>query len=103
MPANTPLHLVWDWNGTVLDDFAVILRSTNDSFADAGLPPITAEQYRTHIKLPIRSFYADIMGRAPSDEEWEFLDESFHKYYVRYEREAELSAGLPDLLKEWAG
>ena len=102
MPSKTPLHLVWDWNGTVLDDFAVILRSTNDSFADVGLPPITAEQYRSMIKLPIRSFYTDVMGRAPSDEEWEQLDESFHKYYVRYEREAALSAGLPDLLNDWA-
>jgi phosphoglycolate phosphatase-like HAD superfamily hydrolase len=102
MPSNAPLHLVWDWNGTVLNDFAVILRSTNDSFADAGLPPITAEQYRAQIKLPIRSFYADILGRAPSDAEWERLDESFHKYYVRYEREAALSDGLPDLLHDWA-
>jgi phosphoglycolate phosphatase-like HAD superfamily hydrolase len=102
MPSNAPLHLVWDWNGTVLNDFAVILRSTNDSFADVGLPPITAEQYRAEIKLPIRAFYTDIMGRAPSDEEWERLDESFHKYYIRYEREAALSAGLPELLREWA-
>jgi phosphoglycolate phosphatase-like HAD superfamily hydrolase len=103
MPEKTPLHLVWDWNGTVLDDFAIILRSTNDSFRDAGLPLITAEQYRTQIKLPIRSFYADILGHEPTDEEWEFLDHTFHTYYVRYEKEAQLSTGLPDLFRDWAG
>jgi phosphoglycolate phosphatase-like HAD superfamily hydrolase len=98
-----PLHLVWDWNGTVLNDFEIILRSTNDSFAFHGLPPITADQYRTQVKMPIRSFYADILGHEPSDEEWEALDASFHKYYVAYEREARLSDGLPDLFREWAG
>jgi phosphoglycolate phosphatase-like HAD superfamily hydrolase len=98
-----PLHLVWDWNGTVLNDFEIILRSTNDSFADYGMPPITAEQYRTLVRMPIRSFYADIIGREPSDEEWEAMDSTFHKYYVAYEREARLSDGLPDLFRDWAG
>jgi phosphoglycolate phosphatase-like HAD superfamily hydrolase len=99
----TPLHLVWDWNGTVLNDFEIILRSTNDSFADHGLPPITADQYRTQVKMPIRAFYADILGREPDDEEWEAMDATFHKYYVAYEREARLSDGLPDLFRDWSG
>jgi phosphoglycolate phosphatase-like HAD superfamily hydrolase len=98
-----PLHLVWDWNGTVLNDFEIILRSTNDSFAVHGLPAITADQYRTQIKMPVRSFYADILGHEPTDEEWEALDSSFHKYYVAHEREARLSDGLPDLFREWSG
>jgi len=98
-----PLHLVWDWNGTVLNDFDIILRSTNDSFSDHGLPAITADQYRTQIKMPIRAFYADILGREPADDEWEALDATFHKYYVAYEREARLSDGLPDLFREWSG
>ncbi|MFL6114698.1 MAG: HAD family hydrolase [Catenulispora sp.] len=96
------VHLVWDWNGTVLNDFEIILRSTNDSFGDHGLPPITADQYRTQIKMPIRAFYADILGRDPTDEEWEALDASFHRYYVAYERQARLSDGLPDLFRDWA-
>jgi phosphoglycolate phosphatase-like HAD superfamily hydrolase len=103
MPDKTPLHLVWDWNGTVLDDFAVIMRSTNDSFRDAGLPEITAERYRSTICLPIRAFYGRILEREPSDEEWEFLDHAFHTYYVQYEKDAGLSAGLPNLFEDWAG
>ncbi|NUR58274.1 MAG: HAD family hydrolase [Catenulispora sp.] len=98
-----PLHLVWDWNGTVLNDFEIILRSTNDSFGDHGVPPITADQYRTQIKMPIRAFYTDILGHAPTDEEWEAMDATFHDYYVAYERQARLSDGLPDLFRAWAG
>ena len=101
--SSAPLHLVWDWNGTVLNDFEIILRSTNASFGDHGLPAITADQYRTQIKMPIRSFYAEILGQEPTDEEWEAMDASFHRYYVAFEREARLSDGLPDLFREWAG
>ncbi|NUP46785.1 MAG: HAD family hydrolase [Catenulispora sp.] len=97
------MHLVWDWNGTVLNDFEIILRSTNDSFAAHGLPPITADQYRTQIKMPIRAFYADILGYEPTDEQWEAMDMTFHDYYVAYERQARLSDGLPDLFRDWAG
>lgn len=97
-----PRHLVWDWNGTVLDDFPIILRATNESFREAGLPEITADQYRTQIKMPIRAFYTDILGYEPSDEQWEVLDETFHRHYVQGEKEARLSAGLPTLLQEWA-
>jgi phosphoglycolate phosphatase-like HAD superfamily hydrolase len=102
MRHDRPRHLVWDWNGTVLDDFSIILRSTNDSFREAGLPEITADQYRTRIRMPIRAFYTDILGFEPSDEQWELLDGTFHKYYVQYEKQARLSAGLPTLLGEWA-
>jgi phosphoglycolate phosphatase-like HAD superfamily hydrolase len=52
------LHLVWDWNGTVLNDFDVSFRSTNSSFRDAGLPEITTATYRALLRSPIRSFYA---------------------------------------------
>ena len=103
MPEKTPLHLVWDWNGTVLNDFDVIMRSTNDSFRDAGMPLITPSQYREQIRMPIRSFYEAILCRDPSDEEWDFLDRTFHQYYVRYDKEAELSGGLPTLFHEWQG
>jgi len=41
----------------------------------------------------IRRFYERILGRNPSDEEWEMLDDSFHGYYVEYEKEAELRRG----------
>ena len=52
MSDSTPLHLVWDWNGTVLNDFAIILRATNDSFRDAGLPLITADETRARNLVP---------------------------------------------------
>src|SRR6266498_3769906 len=74
MVEKSPLHLVWDWNGTVLNDFDVSIRSTNSSFRDAGLPEITTATYRALLRTTIRSFYAAVLDRDPSDEECDVLD-----------------------------
>ncbi|MDR2986593.1 MAG: hypothetical protein LBV34_17320, partial [Nocardiopsaceae bacterium] len=82
------LHMVWDWNGTVLNDFDVSFRSTHSSFRDAGLPEITPAKYRALLRSPIRSFYAAVLDRDLSDEECDVLDRTFHAYYRLYEKEA---------------
>jgi len=95
------LHLIWDWNGTVLNDFDLSFRSANSSFRDAGLPEISTATYRTLLRTPIRDFYAAVLGRDPSDDECHFLEHAFDTYYLRYETEAALSPGLPRLFGEW--
>ena len=37
-------HLVWDWNGTLLDDLDLVVRATNVAFASAGGPAVTADE-----------------------------------------------------------
>lgn len=103
MAAKSTRHLVWDWNGTVLNDFDVSFRSTNSSFRDAGLPEITTATYRALLRSPIRSFYAAVLDRDPSDEECDFLDRAFHAYYLLCEKKAAPSSGLPDLFRQWHG
>jgi hypothetical protein len=103
MAEKSALHLVWDWNGTVLNDFDVSFRSTNSSFRDAGLPEITTATYRALLRSPIRGFYAAVLDRDPSDEECDFLDRTFHAYYLLYEKEAAPSSGLPHLFRQWHG
>lgn len=51
-------HIVFDWNGTVVDDVHLALRSVNRVRADFGLPPIDLTTYRRHFQFPIAEFYA---------------------------------------------
>jgi phosphoglycolate phosphatase-like HAD superfamily hydrolase len=95
------LHLIWDWNGTVLNDFDVAFLSTNRSFRDAGLPQITTATYRELLQTPIRGFYTAVVGRDLSDEECDSIETAFRTYYPLYEKEAVLSSGLPDLFRQW--
>lgn len=74
-------HIIWDWNGTLLDDLDVVLRSVNTSLTEVGWSPITLDDYRTHYRRPVREFYAALAGRPVTETEWREIDERFHRAY----------------------
>ena len=51
-------HIIWDFNGTLLADMQLAVDADNAVFRQLGLPPITAEDYRNHMTMPVRDFYA---------------------------------------------
>ncbi|WP_335939090.1 HAD family hydrolase [Streptomyces sp. PTD5-9] len=94
-------HLVWDWNGTLLDDTAAVIGATNAAFGEVGLEPITLEQYREMYCIPIPRFYERLMGRVPTDAEWERMDVIFHRHYTEQRAACGLTAGAEELLAQW--
>ncbi|RKN39834.1 HAD family hydrolase [Streptomyces hoynatensis] len=100
-PPQAGTHLVWDWNGTLLHDIDVVVAATNASFAEVGIPPITLERYRELYCLPIPRFYERLLGRRPSDEEWQLLDRAFHRHYFAAADSAGLAEGAAGLLADW--
>ncbi|MGW7361073.1 HAD family hydrolase [Streptomyces sp. NPDC054802] len=97
----TQAHLVWDWNGTLLDDISAVIAATNAAFAEIGLEPITLERYRELYCVPVPRFYERLMGRLPSDAEWTVMDETFHRHYVEHRTGCGLTEGVEKLLHEW--
>lgn len=94
-------HLVWDWNGTLLDDITAVIGATNAAFAEIGLEPITLERYRELYCVPIPRFYERLMGRLPSDDEWVVMDEAFHRHYSEHRIGCGLTDGVEELLRDW--
>ncbi|MFE6979220.1 HAD family hydrolase [Streptomyces sp. NPDC057682] len=94
-------HLVWDWNGTLLDDNTAVVGATNAAFGEVGLAPITVEQYRETYCVPIPRFYERLMGRLPTDAEWELMDGAFHRHYAERRADCGLTAGAAELLAQW--
>jgi phosphoglycolate phosphatase-like HAD superfamily hydrolase len=76
-------HIVWDWNGTLLDDLAVVVAAVNDTLATVGRRPITIEEYGAHYTRPVLLFYERLLGRAVDEPEWLGFDASFHDSYRR--------------------
>ncbi len=74
-------HIIWDWNGTLLDDLDVVVRAVNTSLTEIGWPAITVDDYRTHYRRPVRDFYASLAGRPVTETEWRGIDERFHRAY----------------------
>ncbi|MFH9619226.1 HAD family hydrolase [Streptomyces pratensis] len=94
-------HLVWDWNGTLLDDIHAVLGATNAAFAEVDLAPLTLEQYRETYCVPIPKFYERLMGRLPTPAEWERMDGLFHRHYSEQRVACGLTEGVEELLVRW--
>ncbi|MGH4032863.1 HAD family hydrolase [Actinomycetota bacterium Odt1-20B] len=93
-------HIVWDWNGTLLHDIHTVIEATNASFAEIGLAPITLERYRDLYCVPIPRFYERLMGRLPTEAEWEVMDAVFHKHYWARAESCGLADGAAELLAQ---
>ncbi|MEU5937828.1 HAD hydrolase-like protein [Micromonospora sp. NPDC047548] len=85
-------HLVWDWNGTLLNDLSLVVEATNVAFASVGGPSVTAEEHRVRFRRPIVDYYAEMLGRAVDAEAFGALDRIFHDAY----RAGLTSCGLAD-------
>ncbi len=94
-------HIVWDWNGTLFHDNDAIIGATNAAFAELGLEPITLERYRALYCVPVPKFYERLMGRLPTDVEWEVMDDVFHRYYAEHRIRCGLTEGAVELLAGW--
>lgn len=55
---NKPIrHIIWDWNGTLLNDKWLCLESINTLLIRRGLPPIDEERYASIFGFPVRHYY----------------------------------------------
>ncbi|MEU5533815.1 HAD family hydrolase [Streptomyces sp. NPDC020362] len=94
-------HIVWDWNGTLFHDNDAIIGATNAAFAELGLAPITLEEYRALYCVPVPKFYERLLGRLPTEAEWERMDGVFHRHYTEHRVRCGLTDGAADLLAGW--
>lgn len=94
---NTPRTIVWDFNGTLLDDVRACLDALNAILRANRLHPLTAEDYRARFRFPVADFYREL-GMVPATPfDWEALGESFHMRYL-FSRHLRLQDGAREAL-----
>ncbi len=93
------LHIVWDWNGTLLDDLHIVIEAVNRSVGLLGIDPIDEDAYRDHFTRPVRSFYDSLLGRMITDPEWDRLNQGFHDHYYTLVPAAQLAPDAIEALR----
>ncbi len=74
-------HIVWDWNGTLLDDFEITAQYGIDCFAKAGKSGVTFEDVRQHHTRPFSEYLKAVLGRAATETELADFYSGFGKVY----------------------
>lgn len=74
-------HVVWDWNGTLVDDLGAVVAAVNVSLSRLGAEPIDEAAYRRHYTRPVRRFYESLLDRPVGEREMAGIDRVFHEAY----------------------
>ncbi len=93
-----PKLLIWDWNGTILDDTDLCLALENELLTERGMPPITKEWYLAHFSFPIRAYY-EKMGYTFETERFETVTALFMERYRKQYADCPLRSGVGEILR----
>lgn len=95
-----PVHIVWDWNGTLLNDLDHMVDAVSACQEAIGEPPVDAATYRREHCLPGRAFHDRLCGRPVTDAEWPTITRTFAEHMAA--RTPPLRAGAARLLESVA-
>jgi phosphoglycolate phosphatase len=73
-------HIVWDWNGTLLDDVGHAISVMNSLLEEHDLPRLDRERYRKIFDFPVLRYY-EALG---FDFEKESFESLCHKFVDRF-------------------
>jgi phosphoglycolate phosphatase len=90
-------NIVWDWNGTLLDDLAASVETINRMLRRRTLPPITEQRYRELFGFPVRPYY-EALGFDFLRDDWHAVSTEYVETYASLAGTVALTAGVAELL-----
>jgi len=91
-------HIIWDWNGTLLNDAWLCVDVMNGMLRERHLPERTMEQYRDIFDFPVKDYYAQL-GFDFNQEPFEIVGMDFVIRYNERQKETSLHAEVPKVLQ----
>lgn len=85
-------HVIWDWNGTLVNDVDLCVDILNQVLAAHCLPPISLNDYRKTFFFPVARFY-QTLGLPSSGPQYEKLAGDYIKAYRERFKECGLNPG----------
>ena len=93
----TPHHVIWDWNGTLVDDAWLCVEIVNELLARRGLAPTTPYKYSEVFGFPLRTYYQRV-GFDLEGEDFAAMGDEFNVRYSQRRRECRLREGAREVL-----
>lgn len=93
-------HIIWDWNGTLLNDTWLCVEVLNGLLARRGREPITEDDYRQNFGFPVIHFY-DYLGFDTDEDSFNKVSHEFiNDYEARWFKECELHPETSEVLTD---
>lgn len=92
-------HIIWDYNGTLLNDVKLCVDIINDLLIKRDLPLMSVEKYKEQFDFPVKDYYERI-GFDFIKESFEIVGTEFIKEYDKRQKTSKLHSGVKELLDE---
>lgn len=90
-------HIIWDWNGTIINDVELCVELINGLLIVRGFEELTISSYREVFTIPVKNYYAQL-GFDFSKESFEIIGKQWMDEYERRKFECGLYDGVKDVL-----
>jgi len=90
-------NIIWDWNGTLMDDLDLCIKVMNVSLAKRNMRLLTKEYYREIFDFPVEGYYQRL-GFDFANDSFEKLSVEFIGNYNQYQYESKLFDKTESLL-----
>jgi phosphoglycolate phosphatase len=92
-------QVIWDWNGTLIDDLDKIIDSIGHLLKQHDLPLPSREKFRSIFNIPVEPVYQQL-GFDLNKHSFATLADDFIEQYDRRSLEADLFSGTVEMLAE---
>ncbi len=90
-------HIIWDWNGTILDDVHLCLEIINTILGGKKLNQITLNEYRDHFTIPVKKYY-EKLGLVKNDLEFKIYGKEWSDEYEKRKLECSIFNDIIDTM-----
>ncbi|MCE5340635.1 MAG: HAD hydrolase-like protein [Planctomycetaceae bacterium] len=90
-------HIIWDWNGTLLDDARLCVEVLNSMLAGRGMKTTTLPQYQNDFDFPVLNYYLKL-GFDFSKEEYDAVAREYISAYQAQYQKCSLRSGVLDFI-----
>ncbi len=90
-------NIVWDWNGTLLDDLQTGVDTLAEMLSRRNIKPLSVEEYKKLFGFPVIDFYAKV-GFDLQAESMHDLSVDFVETYDKNAKELQLNEGVENVL-----
>lgn len=94
-------HLIWDFNGTVLDDVDICIASIDRMLAKRGLPLLQSrEVYHSYFRFPVIDYYRAVGLDLEREDYYTVLAPEWIGYYLEAEPRCGLVPGVLPVMQD---
>ncbi|MFA5804764.1 MAG: HAD family hydrolase [Melioribacteraceae bacterium] len=92
-------HIIWDWNGTIINDVDLCVELINWLLKEKNLKMITKEEYKNIFTIPVKNYYA-ALGFDFKKEPFEVIGKRWMDEYERRKFECTVYDGVVNVMEK---